>query len=94
MNTLQTGSANEEFCRYENSSTLCAPSLTLDHHLVTGNQYLLAVTGLCVLEDSGSGLSSSCRVGHGQSLEALDPVCTVVSQLDGPALCDCNCGVW
>lgn len=65
-------------------------ALTLDHHLVTGHQYLLAVAGLCVLEDGGSRLGC-CSVGHGQSLQALDSICTVVSQLNGPTLCDRNC---
>lgn len=64
--------------------------LTLDHHLVTGNQYLLAVTGLCILEYGGSRLGSCCCVGHGQSLKALDAICTIISQLDGSTLCDCN----
>ncbi len=66
-------------------------TLTLDHHLVTGNQYLLAVAGLCVLEDGGSRLGGCCCVGHGQSLKALDSICTVISQLNGSTLCDCNC---
>lgn len=65
-------------------------TLTLDHHLVTGNQYLLAVAGLRVLEDGGSRLGCCC-VGHGQSLKSLDSICTVISQLNSPALCDCNC---
>lgn len=61
------------------SAPICVCSLTLDHHLVTGNQYLLAIAGLCVLEDGGSGLGGGGCVGHGQSLEALDSVGTVVS---------------
>lgn len=67
------------------------PTLTLNHHLVTGNQYLLAIAGLCVLEDGGSRLGSCCSVGHGQRLKALDSICTVISQLNGPTLCDCDC---
>lgn len=68
--------------------------LTLDHHLVAGDQYLLSVAGLCVLQDGGSRLGSSCcSVGHGQSLEALDSICAVISQLNGPALCDRNCTI-
>lgn len=65
--------------------------LTLDHHLVTGNQYLLAIAGLCVLEYCGSGLGGCCWVGHGQSLKALDSIRTIISQLNGSTLCDCNC---
>lgn len=34
-----------------------------------------------------------CRIGHGQGREALHSVGTIVSQLDGPSLCDCNCVV-
>lgn len=32
-----------------------------------------------------------CGVGHGQSGKALHSVRAVISQLDGPSLCDCNC---
>lgn len=65
--------------------------LTLDNHLVTGNQYLLAIACLCILEYGGSGLGSRCCIGHGQSLKALDSVCAIISQLNGPTLRDCNC---
>lgn len=64
--------------------------LTLNHYLVTGNQYLLAITCLCILEYCGPGMGC-CGIGHGQSRKALDSVCTIISQLDGPSLCDCNC---
>lgn len=66
-------------------------TLTLDHHLVTGYQYLLPVAGLCILQDSGARLGGSCRVGHGQRLKALHAICTVVGQLNGATLCDCDC---
>lgn len=69
-------------------SKIIDPTLTLDHHLVAGNQYLLAITGLCVLEDGGSRLGSCCCIGHGQRLKALDPICTIISQLNGSTLCD------
>lgn len=65
--------------------------LTLNHDLVTGNQYLLAVAGLCVLEDGGPRVGCSGCVGHGQRGEALDAVGAIISQLDGPALRDRNC---
>lgn len=65
--------------------------LTLDHHLVTGNQYLLAIAGLCILEYGGSRLGSCRCVCHGQSLKALDSICTIIGQLNCPTLRDCNC---
>lgn len=64
--------------------------LTLNHNLVTGNQYLLAIARLCILEYCGPGMGCCC-IGHGERREALDSICTIISQLDGPSLCDCNC---
>lgn len=66
--------------------------LTLNHNLVTGNQYLLAITRLCVLQYCGPGMGCCC-IGHGESRKALDSVCTIISQLDGPSLRDCNCAI-
>lgn len=70
------------------------PAPTLDHHLVTGNQYLLAVAGLRVLQDGGPRLGGGrSGVGHGQSLNALNSICAVIGQLNGSALRDRNCAV-
>lgn len=66
--------------------------LTLNHNLVTGKQYLLAITRLCVLEYCGPGMGCCC-IGHGESRKALDSVCTIISQLDGSSLRDCNCAI-
>lgn len=76
---------------HPNGGAMIPKTLTLDHHLVTGYQYLLPVAGLCILQDSGARLGGSCRVGHGQRLKALHAICTVVGQLNGATLCDCDC---
>lgn len=61
--------------------------LTLYDHLIAGHEDLLPVAGLRVLQDGRARLTCS-RAGHGQSLQALHPVCAVIGQLDGPSLSD------
>lgn len=63
---------------------------TLYDHLVAGNQDLLPVAGLGVLQDGCAGLGR-CGVGHGQRLQALHAVRAVVRQLDGSTLSNGDC---
>lgn len=66
---------------------MSALPLTLHYHLVAGHQDLLAVRGLSVLQDGGALLGGR-SVGHSQGLQSLDPVCSVIGQLDCTALGD------
>lgn len=63
---------------------------TLYDHLVAGDENLLPVTGLGVLQDGCAGLGG-CGVCHGQRLQTLHAVCAVVGQLDRPTLSDGDC---
>lgn len=65
--------------------------LTLYNYLVAGHQDLLAITCLGILQNGGAWLGAS-RIGHRQCLEALNPICSIIGQLDGPTLCDGNWG--
>lgn len=79
-NTFQSGTGTDERGR----------TPTLYDYLVAGNQDLLPVAGLGVLQDGCAGLGR-CGVGHGQRLQALHAVRAVVRQLDGSTLSNGDC---